>query len=284
VRTARKHISSALAAGLALAALVSPPARGAGTPVTQAQIAPVLAQMRALQISSERFAVDVTLHGRHLPKPLSKLRSLSIGLSGEANLTRPESGIVATKLLGRTFTARVTGNTIYTYEPKLGAKDGGRPWIKDTEKIEPDLTSTTPGVAPAGTPAPFAKFASLLAAAKSVSDLGPVTANGLAATRYRFVVPPSALDAKISKKLKAKLKRLHIKESATIDADVAADGLPAHTEGVLSLGRLHVSFTTDLLAVNFPLVVAPPPPEETITVRELTALLAKEVEKHKHRS
>ncbi len=259
-------------AGCALAL----PASAAAT--TPPELAPLLAKMKALQVTSERFQGTVTLHARKLTNEFSGLRALTVRLQGEGTFTTPRTATVNTTALGRTTTTRVIGDTVYSLEPKLGAKDGGKPWVAETVKAEPNLGASTPGLAGAGT-APYASYAALLEAAKTAKSLGPATVDGQPVTRFELSGLNVVKLGELNAKTRSDLERKHIVPKASLEVDLNAEGLPIHTAGAISLGKISVDFSADVLAVNFPLSITAPAPTETITVKEALALLKSSTKK-----
>lgn len=278
----QKSTSRLAAAGVLCAvALPAPAASAAASAPVPPELQALIAKMKALQVSSERFSATLSLHAHKVPKDLSVLRALKVNLSGEANLTTPESAVITTTLLGKPLIVRVVGKTIYTDEPALGRKDGGRPWVKETRKVQPDVTGSAPGVAGAGTAAPYAAQAALIEGGKAFKALGTATADGQAVSRFLVTVDPRKVPGTNLGKLRAKLRHDHITPKAQVEYDLTPEGLPVHTAGVITLGKIRVTFTADVLATDFPLTVAEPPPAETITTSELLALLKKEIHKKK---
>jgi hypothetical protein len=269
----------AAAGALCVAAMLAP----AGTAAASAppELQALIAKMKTLQVSSERFSATLSLHAHKVPKDLSALRALKVDLNGEANLATPESAVITTTLLGKPLTVRVIGKTIYTDEPALARKDGGRPWVKETRKVQPDVTGSTPGAAGAGTAAPYAAQAALIEGAKAFRALGTATVDGQPVSRFLVTVDPTKVPGADIGKLRAKLRHDHITPKAQVEYDLSPEGLPVHTAGVIALGKIRVTFTADVLATDFPLTVAEPPPAETIATSELLALLKKQVHKKK---
>lgn len=267
---------------LCAAALLVPSAAAEASASVPPELQALIAKMKLLQVSSERFSASVTLHAHKVPKDLEALRALKVNLSGEANLASPQSGIVTTTVLGKPLTFRVIGKTVYTDEPALGRKDGGRPWVKETRKVQPSVTDDSPGVAGSGT-APYAAQATLIEGAKAIKALGPATVDGQPVSRFLLTVDPAKIPGtNLGGKLRAKLRRDHIVPKAQIEYDLTSEGLPIHTAGAIALGKkIRVDFTADVSAIDFPLTVAAPPAGETITTAELLTLIKKEIKKKK---
>jgi hypothetical protein len=65
--------------------------------------------------------------------------------------------------------------------------------------------------------------------------------------------------------------------TATLEVSLAADGLPVRTViavHVTTLSKAHVTTTStlEIPAINFPLVIEPPPADQTLTVEQRRAL------------
>jgi hypothetical protein len=275
IRTPNTRKRAAAAAGtLATIAGLGGVCAPAGAATLPPELPPLLAKMSTLQVSSERFTAAVTLRSRKLPKALSGLRSLTIHLSGEATVAQPQSASITTTALGHTTTIRLVGSTVYTEEPALAGKDGGRPWV--SSPAPPDgVVGDTPGVAQPGA-ASYANVAKLIEKARAVKALGPSTVDGQQVSRFVFTISPARLESTIAPKARGDLRKLHVVPKARFEVDLAPTGLPVHTAGQLDFGRkLDIGITADVLATDFPLTVAPPPQDQTISEAELLTLLKK---------
>ncbi len=270
ITSTRRHAAAAAGTLAAVAGFGASgaPADAAAVPP---ELPPLLAKMSTLRISSERFTAAVTLRGQKLSKSLSGLRTLTVHLSGEATPS-PEAAVLTATARGRTTTIRLVGGKLYTEEPALAGKDGGRPWVATTAPKQGAL-GDTPGVAQPGA-ASYAGVAKLIEKAKTVKALGPATVDGQAVSRFVFTIAPGKLESIFSSKTRSDLRRLHVAPKARFEVDLAPTGLPVHTAGQLAFGhKLVIGVTADVLAVDFPLTVAPPPEDETIGEAELLALL-----------
>jgi hypothetical protein len=275
IRTA--SISRLTGSAAAAAALVGGSfAANAAAATLPPELPPLIAKMKTLSISTERFKASVSLHGHKLPKSLSGLRTLTINVSGEASFASPPSGIATATALGHSTQVRIVDGSVYVDEPAVASKDGGRPWIKSTPSKAPSPLGTGPGEANGATDS-YAGVAKLIEAAKTVKALAPATVDGQPVSRFLFTVDPAKVEGgTLSSKARAKLRQLHVTPTAKVEVDIAASGLPVHTAGVIAFGeKLGIGFTADVLAVDFPLTVTPPPAQETITEGELLAKLGK---------
>jgi hypothetical protein len=255
-----------------MAPTAAPAATSGATPEIQA----LVSRMGALSISSERFTAGVTVRPRKLPKGFEGLKKFTVQVAGEESLTTPISAAITTTALGKSIPSRIVGGAVYVEAPAIAKHDGGKPWVKETVKGSDDL-ETGPGIGQGGSSTPFASLATLVASGKDVNDLGPATVDGQTVTRISFTIPPAKL---VSQKLATSLRgKLGSHATSRLEVDLTADGLPVHTVGVVAIGKVRIGLTADISATDFPLTVQPPPAAETITAKELLALLKKA--KHK---
>jgi hypothetical protein len=274
IRTASKpRLTASVAAAAAL--VCGSFAANAAAATLPPELPPLIAKMKTLSISTERFKATVSLHGHKLPKSLSALRALTISVSGEASLASPPSAIATETALGHSTQIRIVAGSVYVDEPAIASKDGGRPWIKSTPSKAPKPIGAGPGE-PNGASDSYTGVAKLIEAARTVKALGPATVDGQPVSRFLFTVDPAKLEGTLSSKTRAKLRQLHVTPTAKVEVDIAASGLPVHTAGAIAFAKkLGIGFTVDVLGVDFPLTVTPPPAQETITEAELIAMLKK---------
>jgi hypothetical protein len=277
--TRRLQTPLALAGGIAcIAGAGATPAVAGATTVPRARgaaalpaaVTPLVAKMRTLSITSERFQATVAVRGK-LPRSLAKLRGVSVKVAGEA-VVSPPAAIFSTTVLNQTLSARLVNNTVYIDEPKLAAHDGGRPWIAKTITGTESALPSNPGIGTSSS-TPFAGLAEEIEGATQVKDLGSATVSGQAVTQVLLKVRPATLErGELTVKERDELVRLHIHPKATIELSVNAEGLPIRTVGLISLGKIKLAIGAEVLAVNFPLAVQAPAAAETITAAQLKAL------------
>jgi hypothetical protein len=275
--SARRLLGTAsLAAGLvAFAASAS-----AATPPAQpAELQALEQHMSELTVTSERVSGKETISGR-LPHKLAAPKSLSTEFSGEQSLS-PEFANVTVKIAGRSLTILQLGQTLYTHDPSIAAHDDGRPWVAESLSAKNGLFGSSPSLGSGGSqgssapsPTPFKSDAALFKEGSSIRALGASTVDGQATVGFAGTLTAQHLaEGLFTRKELAKLKREHLKLKGSFETFIAANGVPVHTNILLSIGKLRFSTGADMLAIDFPVTVpAPPPAAETITAAELEKL------------
>jgi hypothetical protein len=268
--------AASLAAGLAT---IAASASAATPPAQPAELQTLEQQMSELTVTSERVAGKETISGK-LPHKIAAPKSLSTEFSGEQSLS-PEFANVTVKIAGRSLTVLQLGQTIYTHDPSLAAHDDGRPWVAESLSAKDGLFGSGPSLGGSGgggsaalSPTPFKSDAELLKAGSEVRALGASTVDGQATVGFAGALTAGHLaEGVFSKKQLAKLKHEHLKLKGSFEVFIAANGVPVHTGIVLSIGKLHLGTSADVLAIDFPVTVpAPPPAAETISAAELEKL------------
>ena len=241
-----------------------------------AELPPLEQKMSELTVTSERVKAKVTVAGKRLPHALAGLREVSMEASGEVSIS-PPAAVVTANVLGKSLTIRLVGETIYVEIPSLAARDGGRPWVKEHKRSAGKLFGSGPGLGVEGSgKEPFKEEITLLRSSHDVRSLGTSTVDGQPVTGFAGTVDAHTLEqGQVPAKLRAKIRRLHLKQTGAFEVFIAPTGLPVRTQLTLGIGGARVSVTADLLAINFPLVVQPPPAAETIDAAELEKLEAK---------
>jgi hypothetical protein len=244
--------------------------------------------MSELTVTSQRLTAKDTIGGK-LPRKLAALKGVSEELSGEESIA-PAFANATLKLAGRSVTLLQIGNTLYTHDPSIARIDGGRPWVSESLTGKPAEFGSKPrlgGSALGGgggsllNPTPFKSDAELIKQGTSIRALGPSTIDGQAALSFAGTVTAHRLaEGELSKKQVARLRRKHVKLKATFEAFIAANGVPVRMNIVLSIGKVRLIATEDVLAIDFPVTVLPPPPAaETIGAAELEKIEAARLKK-----
>jgi hypothetical protein len=243
--------------------------------------------MSELTVSSQRLTAKESIGGK-LPRKLAALKGLSEELSGEESIA-PAFANATLKLAGRSLTLLQIGNTRYTHDPSIARYDGGRPWVMESLTGKAGQFGAKPSIggsalAGGGTllnPTPFKSDAELIKQGTAVRTLGPSTVDGQATVGFAGVVTARRLaESALSKKQVAKLRRKHIKLKAAFEAFIAANGVPVRMKVVLSIGKVRLIASEDVLAIDFPVTVpAPPPAAETISAAELEKIEAARLKK-----
>lgn len=253
--------------------------------------------MGELKITSLRFSAKTSItvpHGEGKILGLLKLL-LGGGISGEET-TSPPAGNVVLSLFGHPLTFREVGSTTYFYLRALASKDHGRPWVKLGPGGLAELITVNgkhvkaPKIAepkigePALAEPPFEGLRKALAGSKEVRELGPRTLYGQPVTSFLAVLEPEQL----KREHLASAARLGLPapqpSTATLEVSLTQDGLPVRTVITEHDQATVISATVEIPAINFPLVIEPPPACQTITMRELRKL-ERQARKHsRHRA
>ncbi len=262
-----------LTAGLTFSAANAP----AATPPAQpAELQALEQHMSELTVTSERVAGKDTVSGK-LPHSLGSPKAVSTSYSGEQSIS-PEFVNATLTIAGRTLTLLQLGETLYTHDESIAKRDGGRPWVAEKLSSKNGLFGSSPSLGGGGSrgsgapsPTPFKSEAELLKEGSSIRALGASTVDGQATVGFAGTLTAQRLaEGELSKKQLAKLKHEHLKLKGSFETFIAANGVPVHTTVLLSIGKLRFSTSADVLAIDFPVTVPPPPAApETISAAEL---------------
>jgi hypothetical protein len=288
--------ASAAVAGAPRSGAVRLTATPQGSTVLPADLVTLEQKMGELRVTSLRFSAKTSIavpHGEGKILGLLKLL-LGGGISGEET-TSPPAGNVVLSLFGHPLTFRAVGSTTYFYLRALAAKDHGRPWVKLGPGGFAELITVNgkhvkaPKIAepkigePALAEPPFEGLRKALAASKEVRELGPGTLYGQPVTSFLAVLEPEQL----KREHLASAARLGVQApppTATLEVSLAQDGLPVRTVITEHDQGTVISVALEVPAINFPLVIEPPPASQTITMRELRKL-ERQARKHsRHRA
>ncbi len=191
----------------------------------------------------------------------------------------------------RQVTERLIGRSLYVDIPALARSDGGRPWVRSEEQLtakpqdggegEPltaAFSALTPALATVPQPGASGTFAGLGAdfrAAQSIhqiASLTPLTIDGQPVSGFTASIPVASLLAPhVSPQ---QLRRLLAsakpdEKTAALELFIAPSGLPVRTAVELGAGAEGVAIQEDVLGLEVPLHVAPPPADRTITQARL---------------
>jgi hypothetical protein len=243
--------------------------------------------MSELTVTSERLTDKESIGGR-LPRKLAALKGVSEEISGEESIS-PAFASATLKTGGRSLTLLQIGNTRYIHDPSIARYDGGRPWVIESLTGKAGQFGAKPSLGGSGlgggggllNPTPFKSDAELIKQGTAVRALGPSTVDGQATVGFAGTVTARRLaESALSKKQVAKLRREHIRPKAAFEAFIAANGVPVRMNIVLSLGKIRLIADEDVLAIDFPVTVPPPPPAaETIGAAELEKIEAARLKK-----
>jgi hypothetical protein len=257
-------------------------------PTQPAELQALEQHMSELTVTSERISGKETISGKP-PHTHAAAKSVTTVFSGEQSIS-PEFVNVTLTVAGHTLTLLQLGSTLYTHDPAVARRDGGRPWI--AEKLtgkdgvfgsDPSLGGGGSGSAGSSAPdtTPFKRKAELFKAGTAIRALGASTVDGQATVGFAGTLTAQSLAGiELSKKELAKLKHEHLKLKGSFETFIAANGVPVHSTLVLSIGKLRQSTSSDVLATDFPVTVpAPPPTAETISAAALEKIEKARLEK-----
>jgi hypothetical protein len=249
------------------------------TPAAAEELAPLVAKMEGLNVTSSRVSGEVTLSG-HLPRKLLSLKEQTATITAEEN-TFPAAATVTETALGKTVTVRLVNGKLYLNDPALAAHDGGRPWVQVDSHEVSALQRVDNGSALGGSLGTYKSVATLLKGVTAVSSLGASTVNGQSVTGFAGTIAPTKIEEpNLPAGLRTRIRKLNLKLSGTVEAFIAADGLPVRTVYALGIGDVHMKITENVLAVDEAIVaVTPPAASETITASKVRALVAKKKKK-----
>jgi hypothetical protein len=275
-----------------VAAILCAPAPGPATPLlaSPSQLAAALPpelqaleqKMGQLQINTERYTQTLstvsrrTIAAKH-GRPRARTKHTSSTFFGEVSLSPAEAELTGA---GGEPSDIVIGSTAYLRIAAVARRDGGRPWVRmkdgNAALLFPDHAGSLPSVeVNLGGTGSYARLIDLLATAVGpVDDLGPATVRGQQTTEFAATVEPLKL-----------IKGLSHKESALLDAHpqrqklevfIAESGVPVRVvvaeEEHAAGSYLSLSISTEVTAVEVPVVVNAPPPKETISQAQFKKL------------
>jgi hypothetical protein len=184
------------------------------------------------------------------------------------------------------------GKDTYFYLRALASKGHGRPWVKlgpgglselitvNGQHVKaPKATEPKIGE-PALAEPPFEGLRGALVGSSEVRELGAGTVDGQPVTSFLAVLEPEQL----KREHLASAARLELPAvqppTATLEVSLAQNGLPVRTVITEQGQGTVIAVTLEIPAINFPLVIEPPPASQTITIQKLRKL---ERQARKHR-
>jgi hypothetical protein len=247
----------------------------AGTTAAAEELTPLVAKMEELNVTSSRVSGEVTLSG-HLPRKLLALKEQTATFTGEES-TFPPAATITETVLGKTLTVRLVNGKTYVDDPALAARDGGRPWVETDSHEVGGSQSVQNGTALSGSLGAYKGAATLLKGLTAVSSLGASTVNGQSVSGFAGTIAPTKIeDPNLPAGLRTRIRKLNLKLSGTVEAFIAADGLPVRTVFTLGIGDVHMKVTDNVLAVDESiLAITPPAASETLTASQAHALAKK---------
>jgi hypothetical protein len=229
-----------------------------------AAVQPLIAKIEALPVTSERYTVRTRASGTKTVKlPDGRRRrvskSLSTSVTGEASLA-PLAAKLYKKGSSGQLSSVAIGSKVYVYSPSR--KHKGRPWLLlagvSAATLFPFHGQDNPAIEMnAGGTGTYAELVDLLATANgAVTVVGSAVVDGQQTTELKATVRPLALIQGASSKESGEL-------TEQLEAFVTETGLPVRVVRSERIEGVSLSETTDVLAVNVPVTVKPPPADKT---------------------
>ncbi len=288
-RAISRHLCQALALAVGLLVVGAPADTAALALAPTALVPPQLQtleqKMEQLQINSERFSevsrgfVLGSPHNVSSGKPEHLIRTAVNGAAlGEVSVSPAEGQLfVGGK---RTPSLIAIGSTTYRYRGSGKGARRRRPWVSAQSPHEAPVAQllSMHGGGPlevnAGGTGPFAGLINLLSTAVGPVSLdGPVAVQGQPTTEFTASVEPRLL-----------IKGITAQDIAGFDSDAPIEtlhifltesGLPIRVVGFLHTQDLKTTTTVEILAVNTPVHVKPPPAHETVSAARLRKAASK---------
>jgi hypothetical protein len=247
-------------------------------PAAAEELTPLVQEMEGLNVTSSRVSGEVTLSG-HLPRKLLALKEQTATFTAEES-TFPPAATITETVLGKTLTVRLVNGKTYLEDPALASRDGGRPWVEVDAHEVGGSQGVENGTALSGSLGTYKGAATLLKGLTAVRSLGASTVNGQSVSGFAGTIAPTEIeDPNIPAGLRTRIRKLHLKLSGTVEAFIAADGLPVRTVFALGIGDVHMKVTDNVLAVDESiLAVTPPAASETLTANQAHALAKKKAD------
>lgn len=277
VRRTRTALAAALALGVGVACpdVFAPAAiAAASTPApAPAVVPPALAaleqKMALLSTRSERYEqtergfIDVTneVNGR----PVGRTRRVS----ADGSATGPLQGEVVDSTRARHTRTLFAGGASYLLVPALARYDGGRPWVREPAEASAAFPyhGGGPGTVSLGGAGPYAGLLDLLASASGqVLETGSATIDGQQATGFEASVNPFELIAGLTREDAEDAVLAGYVDHLTVY--LSESGLPLRVVDAEhdrhGANSLTLTSETNVLAVEVPVSVKPPPAARTI--------------------
>ncbi len=236
----------------------------------------------SVEISDETSSSECTSSGHCSGSGPAKSRhktSFQSTQSGEVDVAA-----VAAELLLRARggpRALVADSSLYLYLPGIAPR--GRPWVRQklsAARAKVAFTGLFPfhgderGRPSLGGTGPYAGLIDLLAGASgAVKSLGQVVVQGQATSEFEATVAPSASAELGNPQVSLIAERPGARE--TVQAYINESGLPLRVVVTIAAGADKAAQTTDVLGVNVPVHVTPPPARRTIGAARFIRLSSK---------
>lgn len=261
VRKLLRLAAPAGAGALALAGMGAATAQAATLPP---DLQTLEQKMTQLQVSSERFSTQF-----RFGVPLGESGalkgaqfSLTYGITGEAALGSTLKANLALHVGKRVSHEELVGDTLYVREPWIARFVHGRHWVRIPKEplsqvigFDPTETASAgKGGGPLGT---FAKLLGIVNGAQSITETGPATVDGQAATGFLVHFDPKHLLGVFTQEQLADLEFLG-KPSVELELFVSAEGVPVRTLLKMTVSGIAAQASVDILQINAPVSVKVP--------------------------
>lgn len=276
---------------LCIALCAAVPAAHAAAPLPPDLVA-LEQQMAQLQANSERFDFQLELFAGNALGPGIPF-ALVIAGAGEASDAPPQSSVTASFLGLVRQQTRVIGNSVYRLQPEAAHIDGGRPWVRgpvqgqgngEAQALDPSgILENAQG----GKQGTFSKLIAVLNGAQSITESGPVTVDDQRVIEFDAMLDPTPFLEKLKPKSKEPqhpLKSIFegpetgkeptpakptLPPSFKLELFIASNGLPVRARFTFSAENTSITVRVDTLAINIPVHVTAPPPQQTIDEAQL---------------
>jgi hypothetical protein len=253
--------------------------------------------MRLLQISSERYQrvsnasleISEEMSSSHC-SPSGRCRhSGPVKRQRKTPFTSTQTGEIDIAAMASELSLRTRGtprllvadSSVYLYLPGIAPR--ARPWVR--EKLSPARAKVLfAGLFPfhgdergqpsLGGTGPYAGLIDLFAGALGgVRSVGQAVVSGQPTSEFEAAVAPSATAELGSPQVSLIVERPSARE--TVQAFISESGLPLRVVVTIAAGEDKAAQTTDILGVNVPVHIAPPPARRTIGAARFRKLSSK---------
>jgi hypothetical protein len=235
-------------------------------------------KLLGLHLRSERFRDQETLvrpaSAGATPQATSK--SVAVTATGAFSIS-PLRADYSFSLGNAKSGVRLVGKARYIYEPAVAHRDGGRPWVRLTQKSDAPVLGITIGPSkppPGDSTSTFPKLIAQVNAGQSLTEVGAQTVDGQAVTEFTALVnvrEPTANSLLQFAEFGAAAEAM-----TPLQLYLAPDGLPVSIRYALRSASVEWTSSQDILAINTRVVVHAPPSRLTIGEAQLSALEARQ--------
>jgi hypothetical protein len=294
----------ALGAAILVLALVSWAPDGARAAELPPELAGLEQQMAQLKPSSERFTFQEELSSGEF---LGSQLPFSLILDGRGEVSdAPAEASFEVGILGSVIARKRTiGDTEWVYQQLARELDRGHPWVQRKRKrseAKPVSGLDPGGVIEAdtsGQEGTFSRLVEELNGAQTLVDSGPVTVEDQRVSEFEASLNPAPVVAELEEQARAReperqpldalfpelpggsssSPKSYPPPTLELEAFIAPDGLPVRIRVTLTYAGTTVAARADILAIDVPVDVTPPPAGETISQQRLDELERRRAER-----